>query len=230
MATILVVDDDDHICQVIEYALRKESHSVAVAHEAVAALGLFDLVRPDIVLLDIVMPGMDGLELCRVMRNRRDVPIVFISSKDEEIDKIVGLEVGGDDYVTKPFSPRELAARVRAVLRRAMRPPAPEAQKVIRYGDLELDLSGCRGMFSGRELALTATEYRVLQVLMRAPSKVFSRDELMTGALGEDSVVSDRTIDSHIKRVRKKFEALGVDPIETVHGFGYRIGQCRRKA
>ncbi|MFA6033301.1 MAG: response regulator transcription factor [Myxococcota bacterium] len=228
MPKILVVDDDDHIRQVVEYALEKESYSVVCAHDAVSAMTAFDAHVPDLVLLDIIMPGTDGLELSRMLRSRRDVPIIFISSKDEEIDRVVGLEVGGDDYVTKPFSVRELLARVRAVLRRSVN-RACGGEAPLARGDLELDLEGCRARVCGEEVPLTATEFRLLQVLAGAPGKVFTRDELMTGAMGEEAVISDRTIDSHIKRVRRKFEHSGVDPVETVHGFGYRLSACVRR-
>ena len=229
MPKILVVDDDDHIRQVIEFTLKKESYSVVCAHDAPSAIAEFDEHIPDLVLLDIIMPGMDGLALCRELRAKRDVPIVFISSKDEEIDRVVGLEVGGDDYVTKPFSPRELVARVRAVLRRSLRQVSDEAPGVLTRGDLDLDMEGCRALACGKEVILTATEFRILQVLAGAPGKVFTRDELMTRALGEETVISDRTIDSHIKRVRKKFEPYSIDPVETVHGFGYRVSSCAVK-
>ena len=228
MPKILVVDDDDHIRQVVEYALKKEAYSVVCAHDAVSAMTAFDAHAPDLVLLDIIMPGMDGLELSRMLRSRRNVPIIFISSKDEEIDRVVGLEVGGDDYVTKPFSVRELLARVRAVLRRSAN-RANGGEVALARGDLELDLEGCRARVCGEEVLLTATEFRLLQVLAGVPGKVFTRDELMTRAMGEEAVISDRTIDSHIKRVRRKFEPAGVDPVETVHGFGYRLSSCVRK-
>lgn len=229
MATVLVIDDDPSICEVIGYALNKAGFGVVVAHDGKAGIEAHAAHRPDLVVLDILMPGIDGIEVCRALRAKGVVPIVFVSSKDEEVDRIVGLEVGGDDYVTKPFSPRELVARVRAVLRRSTHAPAEVVPKRLSCGDLTLDLDGYRAVVKGKDLALTATEFRVLQALAAAPQKVFSRDELMTRAYPGETVVSDRTIDSHVKRVRQKFEGTGMDPIDTIHGIGYRMSDCRKK-
>jgi two-component system OmpR family response regulator len=229
MPTVLVIDDDPSICEVVEYALKKAGYAVTVAHDGRTGIDACAAHKPDLVILDILMPGLDGIEVCRSLRAVCSVPIVFLSSKDEEIDRIVGLEVGGDDYVTKPFSPRELVARVRAVLRRSARTPADDGPKTLSSGDLTLDVARFKATVKGREVDLTATEFRVLQALMAAPGRVFSRDELMTRAYPGETVVSDRTIDSHIKRVRQKFERSGLNPIDTVHGIGYRLSDCQKR-
>jgi len=229
--TILVVDDDPHIREVVSFALDKAGYRVEEAEDGRAALEAFRRCAPSLVVLDILMPEMDGTEVCRELRRTSAVPIVFLSSKDDEIDRIVGLELGGDDYVTKPFSPRELVARVRAVLRRTVVTPSVETQavdspRVLEHGKLAVDLDRYRATWDGREVILTATEFGILQTLLGYPGKVYSRNELMDGAYREHTVVSERTIDSHVRRVRSKFSAAGGDPIETVHGIGYRLTEC----
>jgi two-component system OmpR family response regulator len=224
MAKILVVDDDAHIREVIVFALGEAGFETVEAADGEQALERFERDRPDLVVLDIVMPEIDGTEVCRRLRAGSRVPIVFLTSRDEEIDRILGLELGGDDYLTKPFSPRELVARVRAVLRRVARSPGDD--RMLRHGRLALDLDRFTVAWEGRESALTVTELGVLRTLLRLPGKVYSRDELMDRAYDRETVVSDRTIDSHVRRVRAKLKALGADPIETVHGAGYRLGPC----
>ena len=150
---------------------------------------------------------------------------MFLSSKDDEVDRIVGLEVGGDDYVAKPFSPRELVARVRAILRRAATPPA-EVERTLKHGRLALDPGRYKAAWDGREIALTLTEFGILRTLLRRPGHVCTRDALMNEAYELHKIVSDRTIDSHVRRVRAKFAALGADPVETVHGVGYKLNSC----
>jgi two-component system OmpR family response regulator len=227
--TILVVDDDPHIREVVRFALEKEGFAVVEAGGGAEALERFEREGPDLVVLDILMPDLDGTEVCRRLRASSTVPIVFLSSKDEEIDRILGLELGGDDYVTKPFSPRELVARVRAVLRRsaaASGEEPPEERGTLEHGRLRLDLDRFQATWDGREVVLTATEFRLLRTLLGYPGKVYSRGELMDGAYDEHTVVTDRTMDSHVRRVRRKFAEAGGDPIETVHGVGYRLGPC----
>jgi two-component system OmpR family response regulator len=233
---VLLVDDDAHIREVMRFALTQAGYRVIEAAEGRAALRLFADTRPDAVILDIMMPEMDGTDVCRALRAAPPgpgagyVPIIFVSSRDEEIDRVVGLEVGGDDYLGKPFSPRELVARVRAILRRSAALAAAAAAGsgrmaagALRCGTLRLDLDGWRAFWGEREVSLTATEFGILRTMMQRPGKVFSRGELMDGAYAEASVVSDRTIDSHVRRVRQKFAAAGGDPIETVHGVGYQL-------
>lgn len=224
---VLVVDDDPGIIQVVRFALDKAGFRVASAADGLEAISRIESWRPDLVVLDINMPEIDGLEVCRRVRRTSTLPIVFLSSSDEEVDRILGLELGGDDYVTKPFSPRELVARVRAVLRRSQTPTSSEAQQrtSMELGSLVVDLERCEARYADHRVVLTATELSMLATLVRRPGKVFRRDELMTGAYPDGTVVSDRTIDSHIRRVRRKFASLGVDPIETVHGIGYRASE-----
>ena len=228
MHKVLVVDDDPGIRDVVCFALQKAGYATTTAADGEQALARFAADPPALVVLDILMPELDGVEVCRRLRadaRGRAVPIVFLSSKDDEVDRIVGLEVGGDDYVAKPFSPRELVARVRAILRRASQ-PAPEAGRRLAHGRLALDAGKYQAFWDDREIALTLTEFGILRALLRRPGHVCTRDALMNEAYELHRIVSDRTIDSHVRRVRAKFAALGADPVETVHGVGYKLGPC----
>jgi two-component system OmpR family response regulator len=229
MPTILVVDDDPHIREVICFALKKDGFATVEAENGEQALTQFQKTRPDLVVLDIVMPELNGAEVCKALRRVSTIPIVFLSSRDDEVDRILGLELGGDDYVTKPFSPRELAARVRAILRRGKGEgleTAGSGGHKLEHGRLRLDLDRYTAWWQDRELTLTLTEFGILRTLLGHPGRVFNRDQLMDGSYQDYRVVSDRTIDSHVRRVRSKFKALGADPIETLHGIGYRLGPC----
>lgn len=230
MTKILLIDDDPHIRDIVRFALNREGFAVVEAGDGVRGLALAQADSPDLILLDIGMPEMDGTEVCRRLRRDSRVPIIFLSSRDDEIDRILGLELGGDDYVTKPFSPRELTARVKAVLRR-MVPPEPTVAEVpapvLRHNRLRLDLDGVRAFWDETEVVLTATEFGLLRTLADRPGKVFSRDALMDGAYATERYVADRTVDSHIRRVRAKFQAVGGAPVETVHGLGYKLSDCR---
>jgi two-component system OmpR family response regulator len=229
---VLVVDDDAHLREVVRFALEKDGFRTAEAADGQQALAEFEARKPDLLVLDIMMPELDGTEVCRRLRATSRVPIIFLSSRDEEIDRVLGLELGGDDYVSKPFSPRELVARVRAVLRRAAPASAQAAPgseravrpKVLARGPLKLDLDAHKAFWQEREVVLTVTEFGIVRTLLGYPGKVFSRDELMSGAYDESTVVSDRTVDSHVRRVRQKFEKVGGDPIRTVFGVGYQLG------
>lgn len=230
MKTALIVDDDDHIREVLRFALTKAGFRIIEAADGVTAVERFQSEAPDVVILDILMPEMDGTEVCKAIRKGARTPIIFLSSCDEETDRIVGLELGGDDYVNKPFSPRELVARVKAVMRRS-EPDAPAAKSdlksVTTHGDLTLDPNFFKAVWRGADVPLTATEFYLLAALLGYPGKVYSRSELMDKAYDENLVVTDRTIDSHVRRLRKKFAAVGADPIETVHGVGYKVTPCR---
>lgn len=221
---VLIVDDDPRLREVVRYALSREGYDVTEARDGAEALQLFERARPDLVVLDVVMPEMDGIEVCRRLRQSSRVPIVFLSSRGDEVDKVLGLELGGDDYVTKPFSPRELVSRVKAVLRR-VEPTHEEADDgdVLVVGAIRLDPAEVRVTAAGAELKLTATEFRLLQVLMARPGRVYSRDELMDRGYDGSHFVSGRTLDSHIRRIRQKFRDADLDPIETVHGMGFRM-------
>ena len=232
--TILVVDDDPSIREVVRFALEKACYATLEAGDGKEALEKFTAQTPQLIVLDILMPEFDGTEVCRRIRRTSDVPIIFLSSRDDEIDRVLGLELGGDDYVTKPFSPRELVARVKAVMRRLDDRREQEASEddtsesnVLEHGKLRLDLDRFKVFWGSTELVLTVTEFGMLSTLISYPGKVFSRSELMRGAYKDQTIVSDRTIDSHITRVRRKFEDIGASPIETVHGLGYKCGDCR---
>lgn len=229
MSTILVVDDDPHIREVICFALKKNGFDPIEAENGEQALARFQEMRPALVVLDIVMPELDGTEVCKALRRVSAVPIVFLSSRDDEVDRIIGLELGGDDYVTKPFSPRELVARVRAILRRSKgeQHDSPALSgRLLEHGRLRLDLDRYIAYWQGQEVALTLTEFGILRTLLGHPGKVFNRDQLMDGSYEGYRVVSDRTIDSHVRRVRSKFKTVDAEPIETLHGIGYRLGPC----
>ena len=227
MPTILLVDDDPHIREVLRFALDKAGYTLNEAADGKQALECFHQKRPDLVVLDIKMPEMDGTEVCRELRRESNVPIIFLSSKDEEIDRILGLELGGDDYVTKPFSPREVVARVRAVLRRVQEATRDEHKgeraAPLHHGLLQLDPEQYKVFWGDQEVVLTVTEFGLLRTMLQHPGKVFSRDSLMQNAYDFNNVVSGRTIDSHVRRIRAKFNAIGADPIATIHGVGYKI-------
>jgi two-component system OmpR family response regulator len=222
MAVILVADDDGHIREVVRFALEKAGHRVIEAADGTAALRCCAEEPVDVVVLDIIMPELDGIAVCRKLRERSSVPILFLSSRDDELDRILGLEMGADDYVTKPFSPRELAARVKALLRR-MSGPAEPAEEPIRRGALTLDVQRYKCFWRDTEVVLTVTEFALLRSLMGHAEKVYSRGELVDRAYGLGHAITDRTIDSHIRRIRRKLSDAGADPIETVYGVGYRL-------
>ncbi len=222
---ILVVDDDPHIRDIICFALEKAGMVVTTAQDGAQALQSFAVKRPDLVVLDVGMPEMDGLEVCRQIRKSSDAPILFLSARDEEIDRVLGLEMGGDDYVTKPFSPRELVARINVILKRA-RPSASQA-KIMRQGALRLDPDQHAASFGDTPLTLTAIEFAIVKTLLARPSMVFSREQILDAAYGGGMHVSDRTIDSHIRNIRAKLAEAGcAGAVETVHGVGFRVGRC----
>lgn len=225
---ILVVDDDAHIRQVLAFALGKAGMRTSEAADGEAALRAVERERPDLVVLDINMPRMDGLEVCRRLRSQGDVPILFLSSRDDEIDRVLGLELGGDDYVVKPFSPREVVARVSAILKRGGRGLARAGPKAaVTHNKLRLDPEAWEARWDGREVAVTVTEFQLLLLLASLPSKVFTRDNIIDRLHGPGFAITDRTIDSHIRNLRAKFAAVGAaDLIETRPGVGYRIGPC----
>ena len=228
MHRILVADDDPHIREVICFALKKAGHEPVQAANGAEALKSASANPPALVVLDIGMPEMDGLDVCRLLRRTSDVPILFLSARDDEIDRIVGLEIGADDYVSKPFSPRELVARVNAILKRA-RPPREEASPAaLTHGGLRVDPDTHTAAFEGREVILTATELAILARLLRRPEIVLSRNQIMDAAYGPAIHVSDRTIDSHVRNIRAKLAAAGCEnSIATVHGVGFKLGPCR---
>jgi two-component system, OmpR family, response regulator len=225
---ILVADDDPHIREVICFALEKAGMTTDAVADGAAALRRFEQKAADLIVLDVGMPEMDGLEVCRQLRRKSNVPILFLSARDEEIDRILGLEMGGDDYVTKPFSPRELVARVNVILRRA-RPEAAEsaAPEPLAHGLLTVDPGRRSAVFAERQVELTPIEFAIVSSLLAKPSHVLTRHQLMDSSHAANIHVSDRTIDSHIRNIRAKFAAAGcTDLIATVHGVGFRLGRC----
>ncbi len=226
---ILVVDDEARIREVVQYALEREGFRVSTVEDGAAALDALARKDPfDLVVLDVMLPGVDGLELCRRVRATSKVPILFLSARSDEIDRVLGLELGGDDYLTKPFSPRELVARVRAVLRRTDDAPAEEEpRKRITYGKISIDPERHDVRWAGEPISLTPTEFGLLSALLERPGIVLSRGQLMQRAYSYDNLVTERTIDTHVRRIRAKFrEAGGIDPIATVHGVGYKAAEA----
>lgn len=234
MSHILLVDDDPHILDVIRFSVEKAGHTCIEAKEGKQALELFTLnqSKVDLVVLDVGLPEMDGLEVCKTIRKTSEVPILFLSARDEEIDRILGLEIGGDDYVTKPFSPRELVARINVILKRAkpnLSHTDDNAQ--LMKGKLALDPSHRSVAFDGQGLKLTAIEFNILNALLTRPRMAFTREQLLTTAWPDNIHVSDRTIDSHIRNLRSKLADVGCNSaVETVHGIGFRLGDCGEQA
>ncbi len=226
---ILVVDDDPQIRDVICFALDKAGMAAHIARDGLEALAAFRADMPDLVVLDVGMPEMDGLEVCRRIRMVAETPILFLSARDEEIDRVLGLEIGGDDYVTKPFSPRELVARINGILRRtngkAVQPDIDDTP--LRWGGIAVDPQRRIAAYNDAPVVLTAIEFDILAALLAKPGIVFSRERIVGAAYDARIHVSDRTIDSHIRNLRAKFVKAGCDTIvETVHGVGFRLGRC----
>ena len=220
--TVLVVDDDAHIRDVVSFTIRRAGFEVLEAADGREALDIAETDAPDLILLDILMPELEGIDVCRAIRRTSNVPILFLTSKDAVVDRIIGLDAGGDDYVTKPFSPRELLTRVQAMFRRIDALEANDAG-TIESGPLRIDAGARLAYLDGKALTLTRTEFGMLATLGRHAGNTVNRETLMRGAYLKRRVVSDRTIDSHIRRLREKLRAAGADPIHTVHGVGYRL-------
>jgi two-component system response regulator ChvI len=230
MAMIALVDDDENILTSVSMAMEAEGHKVKTFTDGASALTDIQASPPDLVVADIKMPTMDGMELLRRIRQASDLPLIFLTSKDEEIDEVLGLTMGADDYVKKPFSQRLLLERVKAVLRRRQAGPTPteeEEKKIIRRGELTLDPMRHACNWKGQNVVLTVTEFLILEALAQRPGFVKSRDALMDAAYDDQVYVDDRTIDSHIKRIRKKFRVIDreFDSIETLYGVGYKYNE-----
>jgi DNA-binding response OmpR family regulator len=220
---ILVVDDEPKIVRFIQAYLEDAGYRVVTASDGQEALFVARHEKPDLVILDLMMPGMDGWDFIRYFRRERNTPVIILTARVEEADQVLGLELGADDYVTKPFSPRTLVARVRAVLRRARGGGIPAA--VLRAGDLVLDREAHVVTVEGQEVDLTPTEFKLLQVLMTAPGRVFTRADLLDRVLGDEADVFERTIDAHVKNLRRKIEPEPGSPryVITVRGAGYKL-------
>lgn len=223
---VLVVDDEPHIVELVRYNLEREGFQVSVAYDGHEALQRARSEQPDLIVLDLMLPYVDGLEVCRTLRRESTVPILVLTAKDGELDRVLGLEIGADDYVTKPFSPRELVARVRAILRRA-RPASAvaAAQPRLVAGELVLDPNTREAFLAGRPVELTAKEFDLLRLLMAHPNRVFTRDALLEHVWGYDYFGGTRTVDMHISRLRDKIEDNPASPtyIVTVRGVGYKF-------
>ncbi len=228
---ILVVEDDPHVADVVEYALKAEGYAVRKTNRGAAAIEICTgEPRPDILILDVGLPDLDGFEVCRAIRRVSDLPILFLTSRTDEINRVVGLEIGGDDYLTKPFSTRELLARVKVTRRHLSalerrsngEPPSDERHEIVRHGSIELDRARFQASCDGAVLRLTRQEFRILDLLVGAPGRVFTREEVLNRAWDEGGMVTDRAIDAHVKALRRKLgNAAG--QIETVRGVGYRL-------
>ena len=219
---VLVVDDDAKTVELVKLYLKRDGYRVLTAYDGIEALRLAREGNPDIIVLDLMLPGMDGLEVCRTLRSESDIPIIMLTARTTDEDKLTGLDSGADDYVTKPFSPRELAARVRTVLRRL---PGERGPDEIKRGQLTVNFLRYEAYLAGKPLNLTAVEFKLLGVLIKEPGRVFSRAELIEKALGCDFEGFDRTIDVHILNLRHKLEPDPGHPkyIKTVYGAGYKL-------
>lgn len=223
MTKILIADDDPNIRNVLRIALEAAGMQVTEASNGQVAVTEAARSAPDLVVLDIGMPEMDGMEACKTIRRTSQVPILFLTARDDEIDRVLGFELGADDYVSKPFSPRELVLRIRAILGRGQRAP-----QVLEQGKLRLSPSEHRCDFAGQDLPLTATEFTLLHHLIKAPDRVRSKNDLIEAVYGHNTELSGRTIDSHIRNIRQKAAQIGCnDVISTVHGVGVRLGPCQ---
>ncbi len=225
MNRILVIEDEAPMAEAVKFSLEKEGFAVDTALDGMAGLEIFHANPPDLVLLDLMLPGMDGLEVCRTIRRESPVPIIMLTAKDSDVDKIVGLEMGADDYVTKPFNVRELVARVRAVLRRVASESEASAGKVWERGNISMDIERHEVRVDGRVIEMPPMEFRLLELFLANPGKALAREYLIAKAWGGDFYGQTKTLDVHIRRLREKVEANPANPahIKTVRGVGYRF-------
>jgi DNA-binding response OmpR family regulator len=229
MATILLVDDEPTLVATLDYNLRREGYDVVIARDGDAAIAQASRVTPDLVLLDVMLPKVDGLDVCRALRRTSTVPILMLTARDSEIDKVVGLEIGADDYMTKPFSMRELLARVKAMLRRntmrEIEPPSPAPQPALTLGALQIDISGRVLSRNGQAVHLKPREFDLLSYLAQNRGRVYTRAQLLETVWGYEYAGDSRTIDVHVRWLREKIEENPSQPriLETVRGVGYRV-------
>lgn len=232
MAKILIVDDEKDIADLISYNLEREGFRTMKVLDGNDALAAALSLVPDLIILDLMLPGINGLDLCRMIRDNPAtafVPIIMLTAKADEVDKIIGLEIGADDYVTKPFSVKELVARVRTVLRRVQEGKKPSAKERFEFQGLSIDYASCRVRVEGKPVALSPTELKLLFFLSRSPGRVYSRDQILTHVWGDDTFITDRAVDVHIRRLRSSIEKNMEKPqyILTVRGFGYKFNDIR---
>ena len=223
MATVLVVDDEPIVREVVVRYLEREGYATLEAGDGTTARAMLEEQTADLVVLDVMLPGIDGLELCRWIRTRSALPVILLTARGEEADRIVGLDLGADDYVTKPFSPRELAARVRTVLRRSA--PTEAGSVRFAFGDIEIDTATREVRKAGRELRMTAKEFDLLSFLAGNPRRVFGRDQLMSRVWGYEAALDTGTVTVHVRRLREKIETNPSEPLhlQTIWGVGYRL-------
>ena len=228
-ARILVVYDDVDILNLLDYNLKKAGYTVFSAKDGPEAIDLAKAKRPDLIVLDIMLPNMDGTEVLRRLKangSTSGIPVIMLTAKGEEVDRVIGFELGAEDYITKPFSPRELVLRVRAVLKRSSEDKGPANDKVVSFNDLMVDFSRHRVIVKGQEVILSSTEFKLLSVLLEANGRVLARDTILDRAWGHDCYVIPRTVDTHIRRLRTKLKSAGKF-IETVRGVGYRFKELK---
>ena len=221
---ILIVEDDHNTAALVATYVEKEGYQPIIAHDGIRGLDLAIRTTPELVILDVMLPGKDGWQVCRQIREKSDVPILMLTAREEEFDRVLGLSLGADDYVIKPFSPRELMARIKAILRRT-RPQSVMDENILIQGDLKMNSVKHKVTLNQRTIDLTISEYKVLQVLMASPGRVFTREELLNRLYPDGEIVVDRVIDVHIGKLRQKIEKISSRPhyIETVRGVGYRF-------
>lgn len=222
---ILIIEDDKNTANLVATYLEKEGYLPQVEHDGAQGLSVAQTEKPDLIILDLMLPRMDGLEICRRLRQDSSIPILMLTAREEEIDRVLGFSLGADDYVVKPFSPRELVERVKAILRRTERSLIPENSGILRCGNLQLDPDKHKVTLSERAVKLTMSEYKLLHALMATPGRVFTRGELLRQFYAHEEAVVERVIDVHINKLRQKIEVDPAQPvyIETVRGFGYRF-------
>jgi len=221
---ILVIEDEPKIAQLLVDYLERDDYIVSVLHDGSDAIETIRVTEPDFLILDLMLPGKDGLSICREVRQFSNLPIMMLTAKVDEIDRLIGLEIGADDYVCKPFSPREIVSRVRTILRRVQQAPATQGESKISYAGVSLDIERFECMAAGTRIELTPVEFRLLHGLMERPGRVLSRDQLMNLCYSDERVVSDRTIDTHVKNLRKKLEStLDRVLIQSIYGVGYKL-------
>jgi two-component system response regulator RegX3 len=225
MTKVLVIEDEESFRDALEFMLTKEGFTVALAATGIAGVSSFEADQPDIILLDLMLPGMSGTDVCKTIRAKSSVPIIMLTAKDAEVDKVVGLEVGADDYVTKPFSTPELIARIRAVLRRGSKEPSEINSDVLELGPVKLDSARHIVEVNGQEISMPLKEFEVLEFLMENSGRVLTRGQLMDRIWGSNYVGDGKTLDVHIKRLRTKIESDPANPklLHTVRGLGYKF-------
>ena len=232
MVKILIVDDEPDIVELLSYNLEKEKFSIVKAYDGEAALGLVRSEKPDLMILDLMLPKMNGLDVCKAVRRNPEtanLPIIMLTAKGEEIDKIIGLEIGADDYITKPFSMKELIARVRAILRRMHDNDNKLGKEEFIYKELAINYASCLVQIGGKKVTLSPTELKLLFFLSRNPGRVYSRNQILDHVWGDDTFITDRAVDVHIRRLRSQIERDMENPhyILTVRGFGYKFADIK---